>query len=113
MHCAGFYGSPSSRCMLVRAQSECTAEAAYSHSDGRAIFASGSPFDPVTFQAKASGEAVTRVPGQGNNSYIFPGLALGVVAAKCTRVPNSMFLTAAQTLADQVTSLCPRQQLLS
>lgn len=77
-------------------KSECTAEAAYTHSNGTALFASGSPFDPVTLNG------VTHVPGQGNNSYIFPGLALGVVATQCSRVPNSMFLTAAQSLASQV-----------
>lgn len=60
------------------------------------MFASGSPFDPVTLNG------VTYVPGQGNNSYIFPGVALGVVSSKCTRVPNSMFLTAALALAQQV-----------
>jgi len=76
--------------------SECTAEAAYTHSGGRALFASGSPFAPVTL------DGVTHVPGQGNNSYIFPGLALGVVAFQCNRVPNTLFLTAAQSLASQV-----------
>jgi hypothetical protein len=77
-------------------QSECTAEAAYTHTGGRAIFASGSPFDPVTLHGK------THVPGQGNNSYIFPGVALAVTTFAFNRVPNALFATAARALADQV-----------
>jgi len=75
---------------------ECTAEEAYRMTDCRAVFASGSPFNPVTINGHSF------VPGQGNNSYIFPGVGLGVVASKSKLVTNEMFLTAARTLAGEV-----------
>ena len=78
------------------ARAECTAEQAYEWSDGRAIFASGSPFDPVTRNG------VTFTPGQGNNAYIFPGLGLGSVAVGIRSLPAELFLTSAKSLADQV-----------
>ena len=76
-------------------KSECTAAQAYEWSGGRALFACGSPFDAVTFNNK------TYVPRQGNNSYIFPGVGLGVIASGARRVTNEMFLAAARSLARQ------------
>jgi malate dehydrogenase (oxaloacetate-decarboxylating)(NADP+) len=78
-------------------KAECTAEQAYTWSDGRAIFASGSPFDPVKFGNQ------TFVPGQGNNAYIFPGVGLGVIVSRSRVVTDEMFLAAAFSLASQVT----------
>jgi len=77
-------------------KAECTAEQAYEWSGGRALFASGSPFDPVVHQGKR------HVPRQGNNSYIFPGVGLGVVSVRATRVTDEMFMAAARTLAHHV-----------
>jgi malate dehydrogenase (oxaloacetate-decarboxylating)(NADP+) len=77
-------------------KAECTAEQAYSWSDGRAIFASGSPFDPVKFGNQ------TFVPGQGNNAYIFPGVGLGAIISRARVITDEMFLAAAHSLANQV-----------
>jgi malate dehydrogenase (oxaloacetate-decarboxylating)(NADP+) len=78
-------------------KSECTAEQAYEWTDGRAIFASGSPFAPVMRCGQ------THVPGQSNNAYIFPGMGLGILASGATHVSDAMFFAAAQALASQVT----------
>ncbi len=75
-------------------KAECTAQQAYEWSDGRALFASGSPFDAVTLP-----DGRHFVPRQGNNSYIFPGLGLALVVVGATRVTDTMFLAAARTLA--------------
>jgi malate dehydrogenase (oxaloacetate-decarboxylating)(NADP+) len=84
------YSNPTSR-------SECTAEEAYRWSDGRAIFASGSPFPPVEIAGRRF------VPGQGNNVYIFPPMGMALFATEATRVTEEMFIVASGALAGQVT----------
>ena len=77
-------------------KSECTAQAAYAATKGRALFACGSPFDPVVYGGK------TLVPRQGNNSYIFPGVGLGAIVTRASRITDEMFMAAARTLAGLV-----------
>lgn len=79
-------------------KAECTAEQCYKYTEGRGIFASGSPFDPVTLP---SGK--TLYPGQGNNSYVFPGVALGVISCGMRHIEENVFLTTAEVIAQQVT----------
>ncbi|XP_037827223.1 LOW QUALITY PROTEIN: NADP-dependent malic enzyme-like, partial [Lucilia sericata] len=82
-------------------KAECTAEQAYSYTKGKCIFASGSPFNPVEYNGK------NYYPGQGNNSYIFPGVALGVLCAGMLTIPEDVFLLSAERLAD----LCSAEDL--
>ncbi len=77
-------------------KSECTAEQAYAWTGGAAIFAGGSPFDPVEYNGK------TYIPGQGNNMYIFPGVGLGATVCGAKKITDSMFFAAAKTLASMV-----------
>ncbi len=64
--------------------------------DGRALIGTGSPFGPASFGGKV-------VPiAQTNNSYIFPGLALGIISSRARRVTDAMILAAAKELAKLV-----------
>ncbi|MEK6687575.1 MAG: malic enzyme-like NAD(P)-binding protein, partial [Gemmatimonadota bacterium] len=84
-------------------KAECTAEQAYRFTEGRALFASGSPFDPV----EVGGQRLT--PSQANNAYIFPGLGLGVVLSRAAQVTDGMFHVAAEMLAATVGDASYRQ----
>ena len=78
-------------------RAECTAREAYEATNGQCVFASGSPFPNVEYNGK------TYIPGQGNNSYIFPGIGLAIVTCGIRHIPNELFYLAAKTLSEQVT----------
>ncbi|TQD73731.1 hypothetical protein C1H46_040729 [Malus baccata] len=78
-------------------QSECTAEEAYTWTEGRAMYCSGSPFPPVEYNGKVY------YPGQSNNAYIFPGFGLGLIMSGTIRVHDDMLLAASEALASMVT----------
>ena len=77
-------------------QAECSAEQAYAWSDGRAIFASGTRFPPVTYRSRKF------EPGFANNAFIFPPIALATIVTGTINVTPEMFLTAAEALAESV-----------
>lgn len=75
---------------------ECTPEQAYTWSNGKAIYAAGVPFAPVHMNG------TTFIPGQANNFFIYPAVAMAIYATEASRVTDSMFIEAASAVADQV-----------
>lgn len=84
-------------------QSECDYETAVTHTDGRVLFASGSPFQPFSF-TNSAGETKTYFPGQGNNMYVFPGIGLGTILSKAVEVTDSMIYASGEAVAEALTS---------
>ncbi|HKY28348.1 MAG TPA: malic enzyme-like NAD(P)-binding protein, partial [Pyrinomonadaceae bacterium] len=76
------------------AKSEATPKCLLSWTNGRALIATGSPFNPVTI----NGRSVSI--GQCNNAFIFPGIGLGVLASGAKPVSNEMFVAAAIALSE-------------
>ncbi|MGI8937398.1 MAG: NAD-dependent malic enzyme [Iamia sp.] len=87
-------------------RAEATAEDVLTWTDGRALVATGSPFPPVTVGG------VTHTIAQSNNSYVFPGVGLGILASGARRVSDAMFTAAARALADSVDARNPGDSLL-
>jgi malate dehydrogenase (oxaloacetate-decarboxylating) len=87
-------------------RAEATAEDVIAWTDGRAMVATGSPSQPVEHGG------VTYTIAQSNNSYIFPGIGLGVRASKANRVSDEMFMAAAHALAKHVDARNPGDSLL-
>jgi malate dehydrogenase (oxaloacetate-decarboxylating)(NADP+) len=79
-------------------KAECTFEQAVQWTDGTVIFASGSPFS--SFSVKTAGDhVITYHPNQGNNVYVFPGIGLGAILSKASRVTDNMIYTSADALS--------------
>ncbi|RDW90484.1 Malic enzyme [Aspergillus mulundensis] len=84
-------------------KSECDYEAAVTHTDGRVLFASGSPFPTMSF-TNSAGETKMYYPGQGNNMYVFPGIGLGTILSKSVKVTDSMIYASGEALSKALTA---------
>lgn len=79
-----------------KSQAEVTAKDAYQWSEGKVIFGSGTWFAPVEVGGKSF------APGQVNNVYIFPGMSFGAVCCQASSIPESLFLAAAEAVANSL-----------
>ncbi|KAI8319889.1 hypothetical protein GQ54DRAFT_292164 [Martensiomyces pterosporus] len=80
-------------------KAECTFEEAMVHTNNRVLFASGTAFPSYTIP----GTQDTRVPGQGNNMYVFPPIGLGAKLAKPTRITDSLIFSVSKSLSNTLT----------
>ena len=84
-------------------RSEATAEQLIAWTDGRALIGTGSPFAPVEWKGR-------KIPiDQTNNSYVFPGMGLGILAARARRVTDAMFMVAAKVIAEMSPTATDKQ----
>jgi len=74
-------------------KSECTFEEAVHHTNGRCLFASGSPFPSIEY------DGTLLTPGQGNNMYVFPGIGLGAILSKSVSITQDMIYASAESLS--------------
>jgi len=82
---------------------ECSPEAVWKATDGKGLVATGSPFEPMDWKGR------TLQASQCNNMYIFPGVGLGALVCKATRVTDGMFLAASKAISEFVT---PEQEAM-
>ncbi|MBV8650898.1 MAG: oxaloacetate-decarboxylating malate dehydrogenase, partial [Alphaproteobacteria bacterium] len=87
-------------------KAECTAAEAYEWSGGKALFAGGVQFPDFEYEGRIYH------PGQANNFYIYPALALAIYATKPKRVTDAMWIAAAQATADQVDQISRNRGML-
>jgi len=87
-------------------KSECTPQEVAIATKGKGLVATGSPFDPFDFEGKKF------VTSQSNNMFIFPGLGLGALVGKSSRVTTKMFLVASRALSALVTPEMEKQNML-
>ena len=77
-------------------KSECTFSEAITHTQGKCLFASGSPFPAQSYDGK------TYHPGQGNNMYVFPGIGLGAILSKAVQITDSMIYASGEALPTMI-----------
>jgi len=87
-------------------RSEATPEQLMAWTDGRALIGTGSPFPPLLWNGR------TRKVNQTNNSYIFPGVGLGVLAVGARRITDAMFMVAGKTVATMSPTVTDKEGLL-
>src|ERR1035441_5354046 len=88
------------------AQAEANPADLIAWTEGRALIASGSPFAPVTYKG------VTYVVAQANNALLYPGLVLGAIVSRASRISDGMFAAAASAVSSLVTVRQPGASLL-